>query len=169
MCCALLYATFPGRKDVAFIKAKHGKGAAQNSRHTHSGGAQRATPLWKQVLLTLLVLVALLALLGGALWLQILLFLAVSAVILALTRPLVKKMAGHVQPTNLDQTIGASARVTEDIDDAAGTGAVYVKGKMWTARSSSGATIPIGTEVTVERIEGVKLYVTPVRAEVHRG
>ena len=68
MCCALLYATFPGRKDVAFIKAKHGKGAAQNSRHTHSGGAQRATPLWKQVLLTLLVLVALLALLGGALW-----------------------------------------------------------------------------------------------------
>ena len=106
------------------------------------------------------------SLLGGALWLQILLFLAVSAVILALTRPLVKKMAGHVQPTNLDQTIGASARVTEDIDDAAGTGAVDVKGKMWTAR---GATIPIGTEVTVERIEGVKLYVTPVRAETHRG
>ena len=69
----------------------------------------------------------LVSLLGGALWLQILLFLAVSAVILALTRPLVKKMAGHVQPTNLDQTIGASARVTEDIDDAAGTGAVYVK------------------------------------------
>ena len=102
----------------------------------------------------------LVSLLGGALWLQILLFLAVSAVILALTRPLVKKMAGHVQPTNLDQAIGASAR---------GTGAVYVKGKMWTARSSSGATIPIGTEVTVERIEGVKLYVTPVRAETHRG
>ena len=78
-------------------------------------------------------------------------------------------MAGHVQPTNLDQAIGASARVTEDIDDDAGTGAVYVKGKMWTARSSSGETIPIGTEVTVERIEGVKLYVTPVRAEAHRG
>ncbi len=111
----------------------------------------------------------LVSLLGGALWLQILLFLAVSAVILALTRPLVKKMVGHVQPTNLDQAIGASARVTEDIDDDAGTGAVYVKGKMWTARSSSGATIPIGTEVTVERIEGVKLYVTPVRAEAHRG
>ena len=50
-------------------KAKHGKGAAQSGRHTHSGScAQRATPLWKQVLLTLLVLVALLALLGGALW-----------------------------------------------------------------------------------------------------
>ncbi len=66
MCCALLYATFPGRKDVAFIKAKHGKGAAQSGRHTHSNTCfQRATPLWKQVLLTLLILVALLALLGG--------------------------------------------------------------------------------------------------------
>ena len=69
MCCALLYATFPHRKDVAFIKAKHGKGAAQSGRHTHSGScAQRATPLWKQVLLTLLIFIALLALLGGALW-----------------------------------------------------------------------------------------------------
>ena len=128
-------------------------------------GTTEGNILWKIRLSRLLGA----ALLGGALWLQILLFLAVSAVILALTRPLVKKMAGHVQPTNLDQTIGASARVTEDIDDAAGTGAVYVKGKMWTARSSSGATIPIGTEVTVERIEGVKLYVTPVRAEAHNG
>ena len=43
----------------------------------------------------------LVSLLGGALWLQILLFLAVSAVILALTRPLVKKMAGHVQHRRL--------------------------------------------------------------------
>ena len=69
MCCALLYATFPGRKDVAFIKAKHGKGAAQSGRHTHSGGAQRAASLWKQVLLTLLVLVALLTLLFTGHWL----------------------------------------------------------------------------------------------------
>ena len=59
----------PGRKDVAFIKAKHGKGAAQSGRHSHSGScAQRATPLWKQVLLTLLFFIVLLALLGGALW-----------------------------------------------------------------------------------------------------
>ena len=68
-CRALLLAKFPPQKGCAFIKAKHGKGAAQSGRHTHSGScAQRATPLWKQVLLTLLVLVALLALLGGALW-----------------------------------------------------------------------------------------------------
>ena len=40
----------------------------QNSRHTHSGGAQRTASLWKQVLLTLLIFIALLALIGGALW-----------------------------------------------------------------------------------------------------
>ena len=59
----------PGRKDVAFIKAKHGKGAAQSGRHTRSGGyAQTPASRWKQVLLTLLFLIALLALMGGILW-----------------------------------------------------------------------------------------------------
>ena len=59
----------PGRKDVAFIKAKHGKGAAQSGRHTQSGsGARTSAPRWKQVLLTLLFLIALLALMGGILW-----------------------------------------------------------------------------------------------------
>ena len=59
--------SIPGRKDVAFIKAKHGKGAAQNGRHSGSC-AQAPTSRWKQVLLTLLIFIALLALIGGALW-----------------------------------------------------------------------------------------------------
>ena len=67
LCRARLPATFPHRKDVAFIKAKHGKGATQNSRHS-GGGAQAPASRWKQVLLTLLIFIALLALIGGALW-----------------------------------------------------------------------------------------------------
>lgn len=59
--------SIPGRKDVAFIKAKHGKGAAQNGRHSGSC-AQAPASRWKQVLLTLLIFIALLALIGGALW-----------------------------------------------------------------------------------------------------
>ena len=59
----------PGRKDVAVIKSKHGKGSAYSGRHTQSGsGARTSAPLCKQVLLTLLIFIALLALLGGALW-----------------------------------------------------------------------------------------------------
>ena len=107
------------------------------------------------------------AFLGAALWLQIALFLVVSAVTLAATRPLVKKMKTEAVPTNLDRAIGSAARVTEDIDNDAGTGAVYVDGKTWTARSSNGSVIPIGTRVTVERMEGVKLYVQPLQAAVH--
>ena len=101
--------------------------------------------------------------LGAALWLQAALFLVVSTVTLAVTRPLVRKLGAKTVPTNLDRAIGASARVTEDIDNEAGTGAVYVDGKTWTARSSNGSVIPIGTKVTVERMEGVKLFVTPER------
>ena len=33
---------------------------------------------------------------------------------------------------------------------------------VWTARSSSGETIPEGTLVKVDRIEGVKVFVTAV-------
>ena len=108
------------------------------------------------------------AFLGAALWLQIALFLVVSAVTLAATRPLVKKMKTEAVPTNLDRAIGSTARVTEDIDNDAGTGAVYVDGKTWTARSSDGSVIPIGTRVTVERMEGVKLFVTPERTPCGR-
>lgn len=83
--------------------------------------------------------VALLAsFLGAALWLQIALFLAVSVGILAAVRPLMKRANAKTVPTNLDRVIGCTARVTEEIDNEAGTGAVYVEGKTWTARSSDG-------------------------------
>mgnify|MGYP005945501755 CR=1 FL=1 len=48
---------------------------------------------------------------------------------------------------------------TVDIDFV--SGAVYVDGKTWTARSSDGTVLPIGTRVIAERMEGVKLYVKP--------
>lgn len=104
------------------------------------------------------------ALFGGPLWLQLALFLLVSAILLAATRPLVKKMSASVVPTNLDRTIGQTARVTEQIDNATGTGAVYVDGKTWTARSTDDAPIPPDTAVVVERMEGVKLFVSPIQA-----
>ena len=101
------------------------------------------------------------AFLAAALWLQIALFLAVSVGILAAVRPLMKRANAKTVPTNLDRVIGCTARVTEDIDNEAGTGAVYVEGKTWTARSADGTVLPIGTRVIAERMEGVKLYVKP--------
>ena len=100
------------------------------------------------------------AMVGAPIWLQILVFLAVSALTLYFTRPLVKKYVnGKVQPTNADMLIGKECRVTETIDNIAGTGAVYVDGKTWSARCENDEVIPEGMLVKAIRIDGVKLIV----------
>lgn len=98
---------------------------------------------------------------GGQIWVQIAAFFVISIVALIATRPLVKRLSRKDnQPTNLDQVIGQTARVTEAIDNTVPTGAVYVQGKTWTARSEKGDPIENGELVTVQRMEGVKLFVT---------
>ena len=98
---------------------------------------------------------------GGPLWLQILLFLGVSAALLAATRPLARRMlAKGVVPTNADRVLHHTARVTETVDNSMPTGAVYIDGKTWTARSTDGSVIEKNKTVEVVRMEGVKLFVT---------
>lgn len=106
------------------------------------------------------------ALLGADIWLQIVIFIAVSALALYFTRPLVKKyVRSKVEPTNADMVIGKECRVTETVDNIAGTGAVYVDGKTWTARSECDEVIPEGTLVTAKSIKGVKLIVATTEKE----
>jgi membrane protein implicated in regulation of membrane protease activity len=106
------------------------------------------------------------ALCGAAIWLQVVWFLAVSIATLIFTRPLVKKYVDTlVQPTNADMAIGMEGYVTEDVDNVRAQGAVSVGGKLWTARSESGEPIPAGTLIRGVRIEGVKLFVEPAKAE----
>ena len=50
--------------------------------------------------------------------------------------------------------------MTETIDNENAAGAVYVDGKLWTARSSDGAVIPAESRVWVLGMEGVKLLVS---------
>lgn len=103
------------------------------------------------------------AICGGPVWLQIALFFVVSIVCLAATRPLVKKLLHKdVTATNADRVLGQTARVTESIDNAVPTGAVYVGGMTWTARSESGQPIPRNAQVKIVRMEGVRLFVEPV-------
>lgn len=109
------------------------------------------------------------ALLGGSWGLQVVTALAVSAILLACLRPIVRK---HFTPkltkTNVDAVIGTQGYVTADIDNVAATGAVKLGAMEWTARSTDGTVIPKGTLVQAERIEGVKVFVSPihVKAEV---
>ena len=91
---------------------------------------------------------------------QALVFAVVSALALALTRPLVRRFMDrpHI-PTNSDRVLGMVAKVTEPVDNDRASGAVYVDGKTWTARSADGEVIAKGESVQVERMEGVKLIV----------
>ena len=102
------------------------------------------------------------AMLDAQLWLQILLFMVVSILLLLSLRPLLKK---YITPkkirTNIDSVIGSQGVVVETIDNIAATGRVKLGSMEWSARSVSGETIESGTVITVEKIEGVKVFVTP--------
>ena len=102
------------------------------------------------------------ALLGGTVWIQTLVFVLVSAAALTALRPLVRK---HLTPkltaTNIDSVIGSVGIVTGTIDNLTATGQVKLNGMEWSARSSSGDTLEVGTKVRVDKIEGVKVFVSP--------
>ena len=107
------------------------------------------------------------AALGAPVWLQITLFVAVSGILLALLWPLAKKFLSpqDTAPT-VDSVIGSVGRVTVDIDNVEALGQVMLGGMEWSARSTSGDPIPAGIEVRVDRVEGGKVFVTPVEATV---
>lgn len=95
-------------------------------------------------------------------WVQVIAAAVATLILLLATRPLVRRfLRGKETRTNADRVVGRTAVVTEPIDNVLAKGRVSVLGNDWTARSLDGGTIPAGTQVRVERIEGVKLLVTP--------
>ena len=110
-------------------------------------------------------LVALVTSLAGAeIWLQAVLFFVVSAGLLAALRPVVRKyFKPKLTKTNVDAVIGSQGYVTAQIDNLSGKGQVKLGAMEWTARSTDGSIISEGTLVKVDRIEGVKAFVTPVQ------
>ena len=102
---------------------------------------------------------------GAAVWLQALLFLVVSSVLVVLLWPFIKKFLNpKLTKTNVDAIVGSEGYVTTDIDNVSATGQVKLGAMEWTARSTSGSNIPKGSLIRVDRVEGVKVYVS--KAEV---
>ena len=91
---------------------------------------------------------------------QITVFIAVSVISLLVFWPIARKInkKGYVK-TNADRYIGMKGIVTQSISNLDATGQVKVDNQVWTARSKGSDNIPVGTVVTVEKIEGVKLIV----------
>lgn len=103
------------------------------------------------------------ALLGAGAWLQTGLFLVVSGALLLMLRPIVRRyLVPKITPTNVDSLVGSTGLVTEAIDNVTASGQVKLGAMEWTARSTTGENIPQDALIRVDRIEGVKVYVTPV-------
>ena len=103
------------------------------------------------------------ALLGAGVWLQTGLFLVVSGALLLMLRPIVRRyLVPKITATNVDSLVGATGLVTVAIDNVTASGQVKLGAMEWTARSTTGENIPQGILIRVDRIEGVKVYLTPV-------
>ncbi len=97
---------------------------------------------------------------ASAVW-QIVVFFAVSIILLAALRPIVRKyIKPKIVKTNVDSVIGAVGLVTADIDNISACGEVKLGSILWSARSTSGEPIATGTKIRVDRVEGVKVFVS---------
>lgn len=103
------------------------------------------------------------ALLGAVAGAQIVLFLGVSAILLTLFRPIMRKFVlPKLTKTNVDAVIGSKGIVLTEIDNDLAQGQVKLAGMEWTARSTNGEKLTPGTQIVVDRINGVKVFVSPV-------
>lgn len=94
---------------------------------------------------------------------QLLLFAAVGCVLVFSTRPLCKKiLKSKGDKTNVDSLPGKTAMVTEEINNLLEQGEVKINGLRWSARAEGEGVIPVGTQVEVLAVQGVKLIVRAV-------
>ena len=107
----------------------------------------------------------LVALFGGGLALQVMVFLALAVALLICLRSIVRR---HFNPrltrTNVDSVIGATGIVITPVNNIAALGQVQLNGMEWSARSSDNSHIAAGTLVRVDKVEGVKVFVSPAEA-----
>jgi len=95
---------------------------------------------------------------------QIVVFFVVTIVAIVLTRPLAKKMTGFKKTaTNADMNIEKVGKVTKIVDEKLGVMRVKVENNDWSATTENKSVLPVGTEVVVQAIEGVKLIVKPAK------
>ena len=101
------------------------------------------------------------ALTGGGLSFQVTVFLALAIALLLSLRGIVRKhFTPHITKTNVDSVIGATGIVLTPVNNIAALGQVQVNGVEWSARSTDNTHIPAGTLVKVDKIEGVKVFVS---------
>lgn len=97
--------------------------------------------------------------LGGSLALQVLLFTVLSvAGILLFRRALVVRFARGGALREIDSLVGETAVAVETLAPGA-LGRVELRGSTWTARNGGGVRVERGHRCTVERVDGLTLWV----------
>ena len=95
---------------------------------------------------------------------QMSVFVISSGLLIFATRPLVNKISRKdVIPTNVYSLIEKKAIVTEEINWVTGKGLIKFEGEVWSAKSKEQVNIPVGSEVEIVSIEGVKAFVKPLK------
>lgn len=103
------------------------------------------------------------AMLGFGIQVQLVAFMVSALLTFAFIRPLAKKVfkVGDTM-TNVDSLMGKTGIVHVAIAPYK-VGQVKVNGQIWTAKAElDDVSIPVGVEIEVLRVEGVKLIVSPV-------
>lgn len=103
-----------------------------------------------------------LSLFGAGVEMQLTVFVIVSFLLLFFTRPWAAKYLNRrTTKTNVDDLLGRTARVTQEINNELGTGKAVVGGQEWTARADEDADVyPEGAIVVIRGVRGVKLIVS---------
>src|SRR5439155_19737277 len=95
---------------------------------------------------------------GGPMWVQLLTFTVFSLVTLLIIRPFVVRKLKLSETKVVDTMIGEQAILMEDLPPA-GVGKAEMRGSTWNARNVGETAMRRGQRCTVERIEGLVLYV----------
>jgi membrane protein implicated in regulation of membrane protease activity len=88
---------------------------------------------------------------------QWLLFSAVSLAALGLLRRHLLARLGRRPPGTVDEIVGQEVVLLEDVP-AGGEGKAELRGVPWGARASAGGPLRAGQRCTVERVDGVTLW-----------
>lgn len=105
---------------------------------------------------------ALASALGAPLIVQVAVFAVAAVVLLFLVRPWAKAHLARSTPnihTNAMSLLGMNAVVTQALEGD--DGRVRLDGEIWSARTATGACLPVGTAVTVTSIDGATAIVAP--------
>ncbi|MDQ6800814.1 MAG: NfeD family protein [Acidobacteriota bacterium] len=95
---------------------------------------------------------------GGPLWVQVLTFTLFSLVTLLFIRPYVVQKLKLSVTNVVDSMVGEQAILMDDLPPA-GIGKAEMRGSTWNARNVGETALNRGQRCTVERVEGLVLFV----------